>query len=44
MPQQPAIDRAIDGIADGLPLDWDALDSQAPDEDRELLKCLRILG
>ena len=27
-----------------LPLDWDALDSQAPDDDRELLKCLRILG
>ena len=44
MPQQPAIDRAIDGIVDGEPLDWDALDSQAPDEDRELLKCLRILG
>ena len=44
MPQQPAIDRAIDGIVDGEPLDWDALDSQAPDEERELLKCLRILG
>jgi hypothetical protein len=44
MPQQPAIDKAIAGIADGAPLDWDALDSQAGDEDRELLKCLRILG
>jgi RIO-like serine/threonine protein kinase len=43
MPQHPAIDRAIDDIADGLPLDWDALDSQAPDDERELLKCLRIL-
>jgi hypothetical protein len=44
MPQQLAIDTAINAIADGAPLDWDALDSQAPDEDRELLKCLRILG
>lgn len=44
MPQQPAIDRAIDGIVDGEPLDWDALDSQAPDEERELLKALRLLG
>ena len=43
MPLPLAIDRAIDGIADGLPLDWDALDSQTPDDDRELLKCLRIL-
>ena len=44
MPHQPAIDRAIDDIADGAPIDWDALDSQAPDDERELLKCLRILG
>jgi hypothetical protein len=44
MPPQPVIDQAIDGIVDGLPLDWDALGSQAPDDDRELLECLRILG
>ncbi|MEP7309442.1 MAG: serine/threonine-protein kinase [Acidobacteriota bacterium] len=44
MPPQPVIDQVIDGIVDGLPLDWDALGSQAPDEDRELLECLRILG
>ena len=44
MPQHAAIDRAIEGIADGQPLDWDALGSQATDDDQELLKCLRILG
>jgi len=44
MHPQPVIDQAIDRIVDGLPLDWDALGSEAPDEDRELLECLRILG
>jgi hypothetical protein len=44
LPLPLAIDDAIDHIADGSPLDWDALDSQADDDDKELLKCLRILG
>jgi hypothetical protein len=44
MPHESVIDRAIEAVADGAPIDWDVLGSQAPDEDRELLECLRILG
>ena len=43
MPPDSLIDRAIEAVADGAPVDWDLLDSQAPDDERELLKCLRIL-
>src|SRR5262245_21352165 len=42
MAPQPAIDKAIEGIADGVPLDWEAIGSDAGD--RELLQCLRLLG
>jgi hypothetical protein len=39
------IDRAIAGIADDAPLDWEMLVSQArSNEERELLQCLRIVG
>ena len=39
------IDRAIERIADGLPIDWLALESGAQsDEERECLKALQILG
>jgi hypothetical protein len=44
LPLPLAIDDAIEQIVDGSPLDWDALDSQAGDEEKELLKYLRILG
>jgi hypothetical protein len=44
MPPENLLDRAIEAVADGAPVDWDVLDSQAPDDERELLKCLRILG
>jgi hypothetical protein len=43
LPPDSLIDRAIEAVADGAPVDWDVLDSQAPDEERELLRCLRIL-
>jgi serine/threonine protein kinase len=43
LPPDSLIDRAIEAVADGAPVDWDMLDSQAPDDERELLKCLRIL-
>jgi RIO-like serine/threonine protein kinase len=43
LPPDSLIDRAIEAVADGEPVDWDVLDSQAPDDERELLKCLRIL-
>jgi hypothetical protein len=39
------VDRAVEGIADGAPVDWLALESGAQnDEEREHLKCLRIVG
>ena len=39
------VDRAVEGIADGQPVDWDLLESWAQtEEERERLKCLRILG
>jgi hypothetical protein len=38
------IDRAVEDIADGQPVNWDLLDSQANDDDeRKQLKMLRIL-
>src|ERR1700754_2799231 len=38
------IDRAVENIADGQPVNWDLLDSQANDDDeRKQLKMLRIL-
>ena len=38
------IDRAIERIADGAPIDWPALESSAQsDEERDVLKALRIL-
>ena len=43
MPLSAVIDRAIGDVADGAPIDWDVLDSQAPDGDRELVKYLRLL-
>lgn len=37
--------QAVDAVAEGRPVDWDLLDSQASDaEEREQLKWLRILG
>src|SRR4051794_24371883 len=44
MSPQLAIDKAIEGIADGVALDWNAIDSGAAGDDRELLECLRLLG
>jgi predicted Ser/Thr protein kinase len=37
------VDVAIERIADGMPVDWNALESGASDEDREFLKCLQVL-
>ncbi len=38
------LDRAIGGIADGLAVDWVALDKEArTEEEREDLRCLRIV-
>jgi len=37
------VDVAIERIADGVPVDWHALESGASDEDREFLKCLQVL-
>src|SRR5688572_24674041 len=38
------IDRAVENIADGQPVNWDLLDSQANgDDERKQLKMLRIL-
>jgi Protein kinase domain len=37
------IDVAIERIADGVPVDWNALESGASDEDREFLKYLQVL-
>ena len=37
------VDVAIEQIADGMPVDWNALQSGASDEDREFLKCLQVL-
>jgi hypothetical protein len=44
MPAENVIDLVIGRMADGLPVDWQALDHEAhTDEEREELKCLRIL-
>jgi hypothetical protein len=37
------VDVAIERIADGMPVDWNALESGASDEDREFLKVLQVL-
>jgi predicted Ser/Thr protein kinase len=37
------VDVAIERIADGMPVDWNALESGASDEDREFLKVLHVL-
>ena len=37
------VDVAIEQIADGMPVDWNALQSGASDEDREFLKVLHVL-
>jgi predicted Ser/Thr protein kinase len=37
------VDVAIERIADGVAVDWHALESGASDEDREFLKCLQVL-
>jgi hypothetical protein len=40
-----AIDRAIAGVVDGMPVDWSRLEKEAgSEEDRGLLRYLRILG
>ena len=45
MSRDDAINRAIEDIADGRPVDWPALDSGAlSDEERERLQCLRIVS
>jgi serine/threonine protein kinase len=44
MAQPKLVDQAIDSVADGAALDWDALDRQAGDDERELLKALRVLA
>jgi hypothetical protein len=39
------IERAIEEIADGLPINWSAIESGIQnDEQREYLECLRVLG
>jgi predicted Ser/Thr protein kinase len=43
VPAASVVDLAIEEIADGLPVDWPALESGASDEEREFLKYLRIL-
>src|SRR5437763_345212 len=44
MPDDDVIEQAVDGIARGQAVDWPALDDAArSDEDREWLKCLRIV-
>ena len=45
MPVDDVVDRAVECIADGKPVDWALLESSAhTEEDRERLKCLRVLG
>ena len=45
MSRDDVVNRAIEDIADGRPVDWPALDSGAgSDEEREQLKCLRIVN
>jgi serine/threonine protein kinase len=44
MAAENVIDLALDRMADGLPVDWSELDSEAnSDAEREELRCLRIL-
>src|SRR5580765_5384733 len=39
------IERAIEEIADGLPINWSAIESGIQNEEqREYLECLRVLG
>ena len=45
MPADPRLDDVFDSVADGTPIDWNALDSQATDANtRELLEQLRIVA
>ncbi len=40
-----SLDRVIDNIADGVSIDWAALDGPSVDgEEREYLECLRLVG
>jgi hypothetical protein len=44
MPPESALDRAVEAVADGMPVDWDVLESGSRSEgDRQWLRCLRIL-
>ncbi len=44
MPPESVLDRAVEAVADGIPVDWDLLDSGTQSEsDREWVQCLRIL-
>jgi len=43
MPAASVVEHAIERIADGLPVDWPALESNATDEEREYLRALQIL-
>ena len=39
------IDRALEGVSDGVPVDWTALEDNAANEfDLECLRWLRLLG
>ena len=39
------IDRALEGVSDGAPVDWAALEGNAADEfDLECLRWLRLIG
>jgi serine/threonine-protein kinase len=44
MPQRQVVERAIEDIADGTTVDWDALARDAGHDELELLKYLRLLG
>jgi serine/threonine protein kinase len=45
MPADRSLDNVCDSVADGTPIDWNALDSKASDEDtRELLHQLRVVA
>ena len=41
---EAVLDEAIEQIADGLTVDWNAFDRQAPSRDREWAKSLRVLN
>src|SRR5262245_46190330 len=44
MAQPKPVDEALDSVANGEAIDWDVLDRGVAEEDRELLKCLRLLA